>query len=159
MFSSPPLLPVSLTLCSLGFVVTLVSLDTRPPTFRPTLADWRSAIEAAASEYIPSNAVACGIVDLGSEPTDAVRCVQQAQRNGADFWVLSQGPGIDSDVWELIVAKQGSLHATMFDSYGWESRLQPSYVTSIVNCQALKFGKAVQRFGHSYRTAAVSCAG
>jgi len=151
-------MPVSLTLCSIGFVIVLASVDTRPPRLHPTQNSWRQVIESTVETHLPQDSVNCGILNLGAEAASAVRCIAQAQRKGIAFWVLSQAPGIDSQVWTLLRGNKGDLTAVEFDSYDWETRGKPSFTSYAVRCKSYEIGKVQRRRNYDYHEAAISCA-
>jgi len=155
MFSSPPLLPVSLVLCSLGMVIALVSIDTRRPAEQEQA--WRHIVETAAEQHQSDGAIRCGVLPLGADATEAVECIENARRHGQAFWVLSQAQGIDSEVWIMIRGEKGDLSAVYFDSYGWEERHEPSFSTFKGGCKSLVVGKLHRRADYEFYEPAISC--
>jgi len=152
MFRTAPLLPVSLTLCCLGFVLALVTVDSD----RPTRGEWRQAIERAAAEHVPINARPCGTVELREDPSAAQACVKAAIDNSAPFWVLSQAQGYDSVVWSL---SEGAdrYKAVEFDSYGWEQQGRPAFSAHEVSCSSPHFGEYASQPSATYYEPAIWC--
>ncbi len=134
MFHTVPLLPISLILCSLGFVLALATLGSQMK-YRPTHAEWLKAIEKAAAPHTPAKARACGTVELGANPEKSLKCVTAAMGEGHPFWVLSQGQGEDSIVWALFISEGADRYRSVeFDSYGWVDRGSPSFTWYAISC-------------------------
>lgn len=134
MFHPAPLLPISLILCSLGFVLALVTLGSQMES-RPTHVEWRKAIEEAAAPHTPAQATDCGTLELQANPETSLKCVAAAMREGRPFWILSQGQGVDSIVWALVISEGADHYRSVeFDSYGWVDRGEPSFTWHAVSC-------------------------
>ncbi len=142
MFRLAPLLPISLTLCCLGFVLALLSVGGEL-VHHPTHAEWRQAIVKAAAAHIPIDATSCGMVELREDASNAQACVKAAMAKGSPFWVLSQARGEDSIVWSLLLGDgTANYRAVEFDSYGWEKQGHPSFTSREVSCSSPLFGQA-----------------
>jgi len=157
MFTAPPLMPISMTLCLIGFLIGLALVDTRPPRLHPTQDYWRQVIESTAEVHLPKGSVSCGVLHLGAEAGSAVHCIAQAQRKGIAFWVLSQAPGIDSQVWTLLKGNRDDLTAVEFDSYDWETRGKPSFTSYAVRCKSYEIGRVQRRKNYDFHEGAISC--
>ncbi|MDT8999768.1 hypothetical protein RQP53_10860 [Paucibacter sp. APW11] len=150
MFTTPPLLTTSLSLCALGLVLALLTVDSRPPSLRPTEAAWQAALMAAVGEHLakdPEAASSCGVLRLASKAPElsaATSCVEAARHAGAAFWVLSEAQGEDSRVWLLLRGESGNLHEVSFDSHGWEQRGQPSFSSAAVDCVGYRLGQPLK---------------
>ena len=157
MFRTAPLLPISLTLCCLGFVLALVTAGSHL-VYRPTPAEWRQAIERAAARHMPTKATACGTVELREDPSNAQACVKAAIEKGAPFWVLSQAQGEDSIVWSLFISEgTRSYKAVEFDSYDWDHQGPPSFHWHEVSCSSPRFGQSLRRPSAAYDEPAIWC--
>lgn len=120
-------------LACLGVVILATNFN---PT--PSAAQWRQEAIEASSALLPKGGRACGVVGLREDPLAVAACIKAASQNGEPFWVLSEGQGIDSHVWSLVV---GSASAKMsgwdLDSYGWEERGRVSFKFVEQPCQRL----------------------
>ncbi len=149
--------PIAMTLCSITLLLFFFLSIPEPPSFKPTVEQWRGIVEAAAGEYLPAKAVGCGVISNGADAADAIRCVQRAQRRREAFWILSEGPGMDSKVWNLVIGERRDLRSVMLDSYGWQARGEPSFTAYEMDCKSLRFGETFQKGAYKFHEPAVSC--
>jgi len=99
----------------------------------------------------------CGVLELGADTANAVRCMEEAQRKGSAFRVMSEAQGYDSHVWILLIGDKNGLSAVEFDSYDWESRGKPSFKGYPVRCKAYEVGRTHRREGYDFHEPAFSC--
>lgn len=157
MFRIAPLLPISLTLCSLGCVFALVTAVSHL-AYRPTPVEKRQAVEQAASTHLPSGATACGTVALWEDPSGVQACVREAIETGTSFWVLSQALGEDTNVWSLFIGDgAGGYKAIEFDFPDWKREEKPLLQRHEVACLSPNFGQYPSSQGVTHYEPAVWC--
>jgi len=143
----------------LGFASILCfHVDLTPPaTIR---AEWMAAIRTSVEAVMPSASRACGYISFGEDPTDAIRCLQEAERQRAPYWVASKAQGEDSIMWIVVHGVPGSsMLRTEFTSgiNGVLPRRPAFSYSHAETCTRLKFGKKIVDGSYEYYEPAITC--
>lgn len=95
---------------------------------RPDTHTTGDPLTTEITSIVGASAKPCGMVSLGTDPTVAWRCAEQADSQGIPYWFAMQREGIDSKLWSAaLLAPSGERFILLYDSnYMGGSGLLPS---------------------------------
>lgn len=79
------------------------------------------AIEGRLTQLAGEDAVVCGLVRQGQDPTGAWRCAQESDAARKPFWVAVEGLSTDSAVWHAVTRTTSGNRLVIFytsNNYG-----------------------------------------